>query len=362
MKATECAPAESGRSHTAPCGCGRRGFLKGLTAATLGLAAATPSRAARAPAPPRRIDVHHHFLPPLLQQAANERNLLNPMLRTLSVNRSLEEMDRNGVASSVLSVPNPGSWFGDVALARRIARDANEHGARIVADNKGRFGLFATLTVPDVEGSVAETAYAFDVLKADGIQMWTSYGDFWLGDPRLTPLLEELNRRKAVVYVHPTTASCCGRLVPEAPITMIEYGTDTTRAIASLILSGAAARFPEIRWIFSHAGGTTPFLYERFVFQGAAQARTPEGAAKIPNGVLHELKRLHYDTAQSANPYALEPLKRLVPMTQIVLGSDFPYRGIDENVKGLAESGVFSPAELQAVERGNAARLLPRLA
>jgi predicted TIM-barrel fold metal-dependent hydrolase len=143
---------------------------------------------------------------------------------------------------------------------------------------------------------------------------------------------------------------------------MIEYGTDTTRAIASLVLSGATSRFPDIRWIFSHAGGTMPFLVERFEFQAAVQSRTPEGAGKIPGGVLRELKRLYFDTAQSSNPYALSALMKLVDVSQVMLGTDFPYRATAEHVKGLADCGLFDAAALAAIGGGNAARLMPRLA
>jgi predicted TIM-barrel fold metal-dependent hydrolase len=342
----------------------RRQFLRGLTAATAALAAGLPAATALAgtASSPRRIDVHHHFVPPLFEQAARDRNLLNPALNGLSFRRSLEEMDRNGVASAVLSIPSPGTWYGNVELARRIARDANDSAARLVSDHKGRFGMFATLPLPDLDRSLVEVAYAFDQLKADGIHMWTNYGDFWPGDQRLSPLLEELNRRKAVIYTHPTTPNCCGHLLPEAPVPMIEYGTDTTRSIASLVLSGATSRYPDIRWIFSHAGGTMPFLLERFLFQADVQSKTPEGAKKIPNGVLYELRRLYFDTAQSANPYAMGPLTRLVSNTQICFGSDFPYRAIADNVSGLAECGMFKPSDFDLVERANAARLLPRLA
>jgi predicted TIM-barrel fold metal-dependent hydrolase len=342
----------------------RREFLRGLTATAVVLASGLPEVTALAGAvsPPRRIDVHHHFVPPLFEQAARERHLLNPALNGLSVGRSIDEMDRNGVATAVLSIPSPGTWYGNVELAQRIARDANECAARLVSDHKGRFGMFATLTLPDLDSSLTEMAYAFEQLKADGIHMWTNYGDFWLGDPRLSPLLEELNRRKAVVYTHPTTPNCCGHLLPEAPVPMIEYGTDTTRSIASLVLSGATSRYPGIRWIFSHAGGTMPFLLERFLFQAGVQAKTPEGAEKIPHGVLHELRRLYFDTAQSANPYAMGPLTRLVSNSQICFGTDFPYRPIAENVRGLAKCGLFSPRDLEQVERTNASRLLPRLA
>jgi predicted TIM-barrel fold metal-dependent hydrolase len=342
----------------------RREFLQGLTATAVTLAAGLPAGTARAGgvSSPRRIDVHHHFVPPLFEQTARERNLLNPALSGLGFRRSIDEMDRNGVATAVLSIPSPGAWYGDVELARRIARDANNCAARLVSDHKGRFGMFATLTLPDLDSSLAEVAYAFDQLNADGIHMWTNYGDFWLGDPRLSPLLEELNRRKAVVYTHPTTPNCCGHLLPEAPVPMIEYGTDTTRSIASLVLSGATSRYPDIRWIFSHAGGTMPYLLERFLFQAGVQSKTPEGARKIPKGVLYELRRLYFDTAQSANPYAMGPLTRLVPNSQICFGTDFPYRAIADNVTGLAECGLFSPADLEQVERKNASRLLPRLA
>jgi predicted TIM-barrel fold metal-dependent hydrolase len=247
-------------------------------------------------------------------------------------------------------------------LARGIARNANDWAARLASDHNGRFGMFATLTLPDLDGSLAEAAYALDQLHADGVHMWTNYGDFWLGDLRLRPLLEELNRRKAVVYTHPTTPNCCGHLLPEAPVTMIEYGTDTTRAIASLVFSGAASRYPDIRWIFSHAGGTMPFLVERFLYQAGVQAKTPEGAKRIPNGVLYELRRFYFDTAQSANPYAMGPLSRLVASTQICFGTDFPYRAIADNADGLAQCGVFGPRDLEKIERANAVRLFPRLA
>ena len=347
------------------CGCclPRRGFLKrmaGAGAAAVGLGTPTLSRARNAP--PRRIDVHHHFLPPLFAETARARGMLIPVLNNLSARSSLEDMDANGVETAITSIPSPGVWYGDVDLARKLARDCNEFGARMADDHKSRFGFFATLPLPDVEGSLAEIAYALDVLKADGAHMWTSYGDKWLGNPSFTPVLEELNRRKAVVYTHPTTASCCNNLVPEAPAAMIEYGTDTTRTIASLVLSGATNTFPDIKWIFSHAGGTMPFLIERFLFQAAVQSRTPDGARKIPNGVLHELKRLRFETAQSANVFALSSLTRLVPASQIMFGTDFPYRRTIEQVKGLADCGLFSEADLESVERANAAGLFPRFA
>jgi 6-methylsalicylate decarboxylase len=342
---------------------GRRYFVQGLGAAALAAASATaaPSSLAQDGGKAWRIDVHHHFVPPLLRQVATARGLLNPVIARASIPRSLEAMDRSGVATAVLSIPAPGVWYGRADLARRIARDANEFAAASASGHRGRFGMFATLPLPDVAGSLAEVAYALDHLRADGIHMWTNYGDFWLGDPRLTPLLAELNRRGAVVFVHPRAASCCGQLLPQVPDQIIEYPTDTTRAIASLVFSGAAHGFPKIRWIFCHAGGTMPFLIGRLQYLGRMQARTAGGAARIPRGVMYELKRLYFDTAQSADPYALGPLRRLVDTSHICFGTDFPYRGINGDLVGLASCGLFSPEELRMIQRGNALRLLPGL-
>src|SRR5262249_26471731 len=226
--------------------------------------------------------------------------------------------------------------FGDSAAARRLARECNEYAAKLAADHPGRFGVFAAMPMPDVDGSLREIAYALDTLKADGVGLFTSYGDRWLGDPAFTPLMEELNRRKAVCYTHPTTANCCHNVLPGVPAPIIEYGTDTTRTIASLVFSGTATRFPDIRFIFSHAGGTMPFLTERFVRLPLANK---EIAARLPNGVLPELRRFHYDVAQAANPMALASLLQLVPVSQVLFGTDFPFRTSIDHVRGLAGYG-----------------------
>jgi predicted TIM-barrel fold metal-dependent hydrolase len=217
--------------------------------------------------------------------------------------------------------------------------------------------MFAAMPMPHVEGTLQEIAYALDTLKADGIGLLTSYGDKWLGDPAFTPVLEELNRRRAVVYTHPTTANCCGNLIPDVPESIIEWGTDTTRTIASLVFSGSAARFRDVQLIFSHGGGTLPFLTERFLRLPLINKNL---ATRVPNGVEHELKRFYYDTAQAAHPYALASLTKLIPVSQIVFGTDFPYRTAAEHVKGLTDYG-FSASDLQAIDRDNAVRLLPRL-
>ena len=169
----------------------------------------------------------------------------------------------------------------------------------------------------------------------------TSYGDKWLGDPSFLPVMEELNRRKAIVYTHPTAANCCVNLVSTQQPVMIEFGTDTTRTIADIIFSGNAQKFRDIRWIFSHAGGTMPILIDRFIRNPLL---VPSAKATVPDGTLAELKRFYYDTAQTSNKAAMSALSALIPVSQILFGTDYPYRTSIDHVKGLREAGVFTDA------------------
>ncbi len=339
----------------------RRKFLAGVAA--LGASALIPGRRSEAQAPaavpgtPHRIDVHHHLAPPRYIAELAPKQILQPPTRNWTPARSLEDMDRAGVATAITSITTPGVWFGDSAATRRLARECNEYAARLVVDFPGRFGAFAAMPMPDVESSLREIAYALDTLKADGVGLFTSYGDKWLGDPAFTPVMEELNRRKALLYTHPTAATCCRNLVPDIPPPVIEYGTDTTRTIASLVFSGTAARFPDIRFIFSHAGGTMPFLTERFTRLPLANK---ELESRVPKGVVYELRKFHYDTAQAAHPMALASLLKLVPVSQVLFGTDFPFRNSEDHVKGLIDYG-FNASDLRAIDRENTLRLLPRL-
>jgi predicted TIM-barrel fold metal-dependent hydrolase len=351
------------------CGCdatganqARRGFLGGAAAAlglgtlgTLGLGGcATPSAGL---ATRTRIDVHHHFVPPFhvdAMMAPGRRTGPRPPQWTPAM--SIAEMDKSGIATSVLSIVQPGVMFGNnLGEARKLARDLNDYGAKMVRDYPGRFGLFAVIAPPDVEGSLREIAYAFDTLKADGIGLLTSYGDKYLGDPSFAPVYEELNRRKAVVYVHPTTPDCCRGLVPGIPPGSIEYATDSTRTIAHLVFSGYAMRFPDIKWIFSHSGGTLPFLTARFT-RLAEEKKDP----RMPNGPLPEFRKFFYELAQGNTPGQIAALLKMVPVSQVMYGTDYPFRDGAEVNGGVAAQG-FSAADIRAIERDNALALLPRL-
>jgi predicted TIM-barrel fold metal-dependent hydrolase len=338
----------------------RRGVLLsgGATIAAAGIAvgAASAGRAQTA-AKPFRIDVHHHISPP--SYVKETFKLQQPPSLAWSPERSLEDMDKAGVAVAITSITTPGVWLGDDAQGRRLARDCNEYAARLAADHPGRFGMFASLPLPDREGALREIEHGLDVLKADGVALLTNYGDKWLGDPAFDEAMAELDRRQAVVYTHPEAPSCCRDLATDLyNNAVIEYGTDTTRAIANLMFRGVTTRYPGIRWIFSHGGGTAPFLAERLIRTGAR----PEIAQRLPpHGVLGELRRFHYDTAQASYPPTLAALTRMAPISRILWGTDFPFRRGEEYVQQLAGYG-FGEAELRRIDRDNAVELMPRLA
>jgi predicted TIM-barrel fold metal-dependent hydrolase len=330
---------------------GRRGLLTGASA----LGAAGLFGSARADGKPFRIDVHHHISPPTWLDAVKKAKLDTPPMVKWSPEKSLEDMDRGGVATAMTSPTTPQLGFLPAAEAARIARESNEYARKVANDYPGRFGVFAMLPMPNVDESLKEIAYAFDTLHADGIGMMTDYGDKWLGYSEFQPVFDELNRRKAVVYTHPTLPNCCVNLVRDVPAASVEYGADTTRTIVNLIFSGASQRYADINFIFSHGGGVLTAVAERLQIQ---MVSGPPYAGKFSRATVdHELSRFYYDTAQVANAVTIEALAKLVPASQIVFGSDFPFRTSEEHVKGLAER--FKGEVLQGIERDNAARILP---
>ncbi len=349
-------------THT--CCTSRRQFL--VSAAALGAGAILPSAAAYAQTMtgaggPGLIDVHHHILPPAYLAEAREQvlaqvqNILPPAVANWTPQKSLEEMDRLGISTSIVSISSPGIWFGNQQAGRSLARKCNEYAAELGRNHPGRFGSFASIPLPDAEGSLKEIAYALDVLKADGICLLSSYGDKWLGDPAYAAVLDELNRRRAIVYVHPTAPNCCRDLMSYIPQPLTEFPHDTTRTITSLLYTGSFGRLTDIRFIFSHAGGTMPMLAGRIAQLG----KRKDLAAKVPNGVEYELKRLYYEIANSANKSAMSALMNLVPTSQIMFGSDNPFVPLATTAEGFARLGL-SPAEVQAIGRDNALRLMPR--
>ena len=348
----KCDRADHGPA-SPPCGCmrlGRRGFL-GAAAAAL---AASKARAQPAPT---RIDVHHHYTSPSLLAMMQGRRTNQTFNMQWTVQKSLDAMDAAGVAKAVVSTSDPGVFFGDYDAAKRLARDCNEYQARLVADHAGRFGMFTTLPLPDIDNTLAEIAYGMDTLHAQGVGMMTSYGTKYLGDPAFTPVMEELNRRRAAVFVHPLQPACCTNVVAGVPDVVVEYGTETSRTVASLLTNHTTVRFPDIRFIFSHGGGAVPYLTFRF-------ARMVGGDAELmraePGGAVPLIQKLYFDTAQAWNQYTLPSLTKLMPVDHIVFGSDFPAASPLDTVNGLRAFGLDEDARAR-IGRGNALAILANL-
>lgn len=343
----------------------RRQFLAGAAAfaATAALPGdATPSEAA----PAKLIDTHHHFYPPAYQKAwsdwEDQRKIphFGTQLAWTKEN-DLAAMDKNGITTAVLSLPStPGTWFdGAAGSPHDMARLCCDYAAEMVHDHPDRYALFAPLSMMDIDATLKEIEYAFDTLHANGVNLQTNYGDKWLGDPVYKPVLEELNRRKAVVYVHPLVASCCGRLSVGAFPAVIEVPHDTTRTIVSLLLHGSFVHFRDIKWLFSHAGGTVPFLAGRIEAFYDQKARSSGADSFAPDGIEAELRRLYYDTANATHPAAIAALTALVPMSQITYGTDYPYFPLNQ-IDSLKKLDL-KPADLDAIASGNAMRLVPGL-
>jgi 6-methylsalicylate decarboxylase len=346
----------------------RRDFITSIaTAGVLSLApvlAGTASGATRI----RRIDMHHHFLPQHYMAEEHERTHAehgNSAMLSWTADKAIDAMDKAGVDFAVGSISTPGVWYGDVALGRRLSREWNEAAAKTVRDHPTRFGFFAPVPLPDTEGSLKEMNYALGTLNADGINFLSNYDGKWLGDPAYTPVMEELNRRKSLVYVHPTFSPCCtNNMVTGLVAPILEFPYDTTRTIVSLVTSGTTTRFPDIRWIFSHGGGALVGVYGRI----AGLGNVPSLKAKFPDGMPAELRKLNYDTASLSPVSTLPALLKIVPASQVLLGSDYPLAGPPPTdvmiTRAVEEFEAMKPSAAlrQAVERDNAIRLIPRIA
>ncbi|HMD56187.1 MAG TPA: amidohydrolase family protein [Solirubrobacteraceae bacterium] len=313
---------------------------------------------------PGAIDVHAHFLPPGYREACEGGAGVTPdgipSIPAWSPDGALELMDRVGVRVAFLSISSPGVFFGDRAAAGALARSVNIAGAELVWANPSRFGLLASLPLPDLDASLGELAHAYDELHCDGIVLLTNYGGTYVGDDALEPLLAELDDREAVVLLHPSSPACWQTVSFGRPRPILEFPLDTTRTVLDLALSGGLTRHPRIRWIIPHAGGALPVLADRAHLMGAFFC--PEGSPVID--VIAELGRLYYDLAGTPLPRALPALLTLVAPEQLLYGSDFPFTpafAVEALAEALATSDVLSEVAREAMFAHNAARLFPRL-
>jgi 6-methylsalicylate decarboxylase len=335
----------------------RRELMAGLGA--LGAAALIGQHAGLAAPAGRTIDFHHHFNPPfLLRAAAGRRVGQDPGRLNWDINWSLEDMDKAGIATAVLSPPTGFAERTDPTNRVPTVRKVNDYGASLVRDHKGRYLQFAYMPLPDVDAALKEIEYGFGTLNVVGAGFATSYGDKYVSDPSFAPVFEELNRRKAIAYFHPLVGACCTRLLPNVPEepTLIEIPYDTARAVMGFLLTGALLKYPDIKFIFSHSGGAIPMFDGRF----KRLLQNTDISKVAPEGIDPQLKRLYYETANAASPPAMAALLKFAPLSQVLFGSDHPYVSDIDNMTDLRSCNL-SPAQMNAILHANAERLLPQL-
>lgn len=310
------------------------------------------------------VDSHHHILPNFFWQAANEQcgavGKIAPI--TWSISSALAFLDSAQIDVAVTSISTPGVHLDDESATRAMARRCNEYAARLIQEHPARFGAFGCVPLPDVEGSLTETAYALDVLKLDGIVLFSNSRGIYLGDRRFWPLFAELQRRSAVVFVQPTASPDETFHQLGLPDLLLDFPVDTSRAIANLHYSNTFARTPAVKYIFSHAGTTIPYIATRF---GIVDEMGVIPGAEERGSAADTLRRLYWDTALSWKDPVLRMLKTVVGPKQILYGSDFPYIRRDLAVRSRAElqdSEVLDDVERAAILGGNALGVIPRLA
>jgi 6-methylsalicylate decarboxylase len=241
----------------------------------------------------------------------------------------IDLMDETGIARAILSMSSPGVHFGDDAAARALAREVNEIGAKAKRAYPERFGHFASLPTPDVDGALAEIAHAFDDLHADGVVLMTNSTGRYLGDERMRPVLAELDRRRAIAFLHPTTCAGHEALALGHPRPMIEFLFDTARTVVDFVLSGAARRYPHIRVVVPHAGGVLPLLADRVEL-----FRTISGNTDGPS-VLELLRGFYYDLAGTPFERQLAALTSIAEPDHLLYGSDYAWTRREQVLRAL---------------------------
>ncbi|MEL7940193.1 amidohydrolase family protein [Pseudomonas delhiensis] len=310
-----------------------------------------------------RLDVHHHIIPPAFVAAMDKMGLTKvagaPLPRW-TPQKSIEVMDVNGIQTAITSLSAPGVHFGGgVEQARELARQCNDFAAQMREDFPGRFGNFAVLPTPFTDAACREAVRALDELKADGVVLLGSTDGVFLGDPRFEELMAELDRRQAVVFVHPNMHATSERIGLQTPGFLLEFLCDTTRAAVNLILTGTLERFPKIRWILAHSGGFLPYVAWRISLANAL----PEFKDQAPQGVMTYVKRFYFDTALSPSRYSMVALKELVDPSHILFGSDFPFAPAPITTlqcQTLDDNGLWSESVQYGIARGHALSLFPQ--
>ena len=314
-----------------------------------------------------RIDVHAHFLPECYLQALNKAGLKTLdggfPIPSWSEDAALEMMGRHNIDTAMISLSSPSTHFLPVEEKVGLVRDVNDAGSALVRKHPDKFGFFASLPLPDVDAALTEMTRAFDTLGADGIILETNIVGEYLGSQRFAPVFAELNRRKATLFLHPTSPACFNALALGRPAPLLEFPLDTTRTIVDLLYSRTLQINPEIKVIVPHGGAALPALVARI----AAFANLPfiEPRPSSEQEVFETLERLYYDVALSAHPIPFAALRRIAPITQILFGSDWPFTpefGVARNIHQLESDNSLSESDARAIAYENASRIFPRIA
>ena len=315
-----------------------------------------------------KIDTHAHYVPPAYRRYLEEEAFFGGQATPAwSPEAALDEMETLGVETSVLSVARPGFWFGNAERAAGMARHVNEYAADLVRDQPDRFGLFAALPLPDVDRALREVEYAFDDLHCDGVILLANCDGVYVGDPRLEELMAELDRREAVVFVHPNALPA--EPLPGVPVFVADFLLDTTRAALNLIRHGVLRRYPRLKVILAHGGGMLPYASHRIasltpIKENPESGASSEGEAIDRAGFLAECGRFYFDTALTASPHSMPSLMAFAQPGHVTYGSDWPYAREDNSEYFTAQLDAYplSDASRSSIERGAAELLIPRLA
>src|SRR5579863_2285556 len=303
-----------------------------------------------------RIDVHHHHAPPALQTGTPGRGRggYGPWTPELS----LEMMEKFDIAVAMLSMTQMGNiLYDNTEKGRAAVRLGNDYGARLMADHPKRFGLFTGVPLPDIDGVMKEIAYGLDTLKADGIGIYTNDNQTrWPGDPYFDPMWQELNRRSTIVYMHPLAPPCCTNLNDSVPTAMNEFYFDITRGCTSILANGVLHKYPNVKIIIPHSGGTMPMIAGRIKDRYPHDLKHDE---YIPNGVIAELQKFYIDIAHASFPYPMAAMLKFALPDHIMFGTDFSPEPMESTVNELPHLGL-SVQVTKAIERENAEKLFPR--
>jgi predicted TIM-barrel fold metal-dependent hydrolase len=313
---------------------------------------------------PRRIDFHFHLIPQFYKDAAYEAGSGPAIGRypEWSPERALEQMDASGIAVALTSLAQPGVQFGERKASLALARRCNDYAAALNARWPQRFGGFAVVPMWDMNEAVAEIERSLDQLKLNGVCLFASYGEKFLGDPDFDPVLAALDARDAVVFIHPALHPSSRNLALPWPGFMMEYLFDTTRAVVNLTFGGALEKFARIRFVLAHAGGLVPYFAWRLSISPMIDTRLPQTP---PAEILGRLKQFWYDNALSPTAQTMACLDEVASPQQIVFGSDWPFanaRVIGEALKTYEAVEVITPEQRSAIDRNNALALFPQFA